>query len=358
MDKRKERNRIVRTAITDAVFELMKQKQLDDITVTEIIQKAQVARISFYRNYESKEAVLAGLVEDALEDFKATADYDLSDCYSVRHISRSLEYFIKYKDYVGYSAKKYLSTQQESNLTFPLVYKDDTMKITIYKEWYHHAYIYSAHIQFTDYKRVGMYNANGKYHSYCTTSQAAKQLGAILCVNGDYANAPCFGLPFARQGKVYNDDIECWAPGFYNNHNGKLFLNDWGMPTHGRKLSEMVKEGIVTDTINFYYSVFVKNGKSLINDSEQHSNDRRPRTFIGTNEQPGDIWVFVADGDHRDGKSVGINSWERAEWAISKGCTLCFGMDGGGSSTMVFQGKRLTGGNHSERAVVDFFFAR
>ena len=66
MDKRKERNRIVRTAITDAVFELMKQKQLDDITVTEIIQKAQVARISFYRNYESKEAVLAGLVEDAL----------------------------------------------------------------------------------------------------------------------------------------------------------------------------------------------------------------------------------------------------------------------------------------------------
>ena len=90
MDKRKERNRIVRTAIT----------QLDDITVTEIIQKAQVARISFYRNYESKEAVLAGLVEDALEDFKATADYDLSDCYSVRHISRSLEYFIKYKDYV------------------------------------------------------------------------------------------------------------------------------------------------------------------------------------------------------------------------------------------------------------------
>ena len=232
------------------------------------------------------------------------------------------------------------------------------MKITIYKEWYHHAYIYSAHIQFTDYKRVGMYNANGKYHSYCTTSQAAKQLGAILCVNGDYANAPCFGLPFARQGKVYNDDIECWAPGFYNNHNGKLFLNDWGMPTHGRKLSEMVKEGIVTDTINFYYSVFVKNGKSLINDSEQHSNDRRPRTFIGTNEQPGDIWVFVADGDHRDGKSVGINSWERAEWAISKGCTLCFGMDGGGSSTMVFQGKRLTGGNHSERAVVDFFFAR
>ena len=107
MDKRKERNRIVRTAITDAVFELMKQKQLDDITVTEIIQKAQVARISFYRNYESKEAVLAGLVEDALEDFKATADYDLLDCYSVRHVSRCLEYFKKYRDYVlhysGYS---------------------------------------------------------------------------------------------------------------------------------------------------------------------------------------------------------------------------------------------------------------
>lgn len=266
-------------------------------------------------------------------------------------------YKIEYKDYVGYSSKKYLSTQQEENLTYPLVYQDSTMKITIYKEWYHYAYIYSAHIVTTDYTRIGMYNANNKYHSYCTTSQAAKQLGAILCVNGDYANAPCFGLAFARRGKVFNDG-ECYAVGFYNNHTGILYLNGSGTPTYGRKLSKLVEEGLVTDTINFYYSVFVKNGQNLINPDQSNSTDRRPRTFIGTNGNPGDIWIFVADGDHRDGKSVGINSWERADWAISKGCTLCFGMDGGGSSTMVFQGKRLTGGNHSERAVVDFFFAK
>ena len=277
---------------------------------------------------------------------KATA-YTSNKWYKVTYTKNN-------KSYTGYAHSHYLS-EVSPETQWPLVYKDANTTITIYKEWYHHAYIYSAHIVTTKYDRIGMYNANGHYHSYCTTSQAAKQLGAILCVNGDYANAPCFGLAFARHGKVYNDG-ECYAVGFYNNHNGRMFLNISGTPTYGRRLSTMVEEGLVTDTINFYYSVYVKNGKSTISDSEQHSNDRRPRSFVGTNGNPGDIWIFVADGDHRDGKSVGINSWERAQWALSKGCTMCVGMDGGGSSTMVFRGKRLTGGNHSERAVVDFIY--
>ena len=53
MDKRKEANRQVKDKITDALFALLKEKPLHELSVTEITQRAKVARVSFYRNYDS-----------------------------------------------------------------------------------------------------------------------------------------------------------------------------------------------------------------------------------------------------------------------------------------------------------------
>ena len=100
MDKRKEENIRVRTNITNALFDLMQKKSFSHITITEIIQKAGVARASFYRNYSSKEDVLMKLISGILEQFREEADYDLEDCKSYRHILRCFEYFKKYERYV------------------------------------------------------------------------------------------------------------------------------------------------------------------------------------------------------------------------------------------------------------------
>ena len=110
MDKRKEANLKVRRAITDALFSLMKESELSRISIAEIIRKASVARVSFYRNYDSKEDVLTGLVRDVLDEFRDTANYPLSEYMSLCHIDRSLQYFDRYRKYVlnlhnsGYSA--------------------------------------------------------------------------------------------------------------------------------------------------------------------------------------------------------------------------------------------------------------
>ena len=50
MDKRKEANQRVKKSITDALFSLMQEKKLSDIRITELIERAGVARASFYRN--------------------------------------------------------------------------------------------------------------------------------------------------------------------------------------------------------------------------------------------------------------------------------------------------------------------
>ena len=52
------KERSVTTDITDALFELLKSKELSQITITELIRKAGVCRASFYRNFYLTEDVI------------------------------------------------------------------------------------------------------------------------------------------------------------------------------------------------------------------------------------------------------------------------------------------------------------
>ena len=58
MKKENESNRIVRQCLTDALFLLLKEKHIDEITIKELVDRAGVGRVSFYRNYKSKQDIL------------------------------------------------------------------------------------------------------------------------------------------------------------------------------------------------------------------------------------------------------------------------------------------------------------
>lgn len=100
MDKRKEANMRVKKNITRALFRLMNEKSFSDISISELIREAKVARVSFYRNYKSKEDVLLTLIEDVLEQFRATLDSNEANYYTHQNISRSFEFFSKYDNFV------------------------------------------------------------------------------------------------------------------------------------------------------------------------------------------------------------------------------------------------------------------
>ena len=53
------RNLYVIEHITNSLLELMKAKHINDITIGELCDMAGVGRASFYRNFESKEVVIA-----------------------------------------------------------------------------------------------------------------------------------------------------------------------------------------------------------------------------------------------------------------------------------------------------------
>ena len=53
-----QKNTYVNRQITFALLELLKEKPIADISIRELTQKAQIGRVSFYRNYQTKEDIL------------------------------------------------------------------------------------------------------------------------------------------------------------------------------------------------------------------------------------------------------------------------------------------------------------
>ncbi len=64
-----KREAFVNEYITEALLMLMKKKAYKDITITEICTKAGVTRMSFYRNFESKEDILRRWITDITDRF-------------------------------------------------------------------------------------------------------------------------------------------------------------------------------------------------------------------------------------------------------------------------------------------------
>ena len=99
MDKRHEENIRVKKCIINTLFHLMQTKSLSEITITELVQGAGVARASFYRNYESKEDVLVTLIQDVLELFRQKMHEGPEGLYAYENILLSFQFFQTYKNY-------------------------------------------------------------------------------------------------------------------------------------------------------------------------------------------------------------------------------------------------------------------
>lgn len=83
-----KRKALVDIYITEALLLLLKKKEYKDISITEICKKAGVSRISFYRNFESKEDILLKKIKNVTDSFlKESAISYKSDTIS--------SYFIK-----------------------------------------------------------------------------------------------------------------------------------------------------------------------------------------------------------------------------------------------------------------------
>lgn len=68
--KRNQANILARECMVEALIRLLNTKPLSEISVTEIARKAGVSRMTYYRNYSSKEEIFTTYLEDIFETFR------------------------------------------------------------------------------------------------------------------------------------------------------------------------------------------------------------------------------------------------------------------------------------------------
>ncbi len=66
-----KRNEAARKAITEALFQLMESKCFSSISVCDIVDTAGVARMSYYRNFSSKEQIIEAYIDKLHDDLLA-----------------------------------------------------------------------------------------------------------------------------------------------------------------------------------------------------------------------------------------------------------------------------------------------
>ena len=92
------RNAYVIEHINEALFGLLKEKSLNEISISEICETAGVGRMSFYRNYESKEDVikkqLLQLIQEWEKDYEGKSDPTYFSESLLRHCYKHKDFYL------------------------------------------------------------------------------------------------------------------------------------------------------------------------------------------------------------------------------------------------------------------------
>lgn len=236
-------------------------------------------------------------------------------------------------------------------------YSDGNISVNLTEKTVNDTQIYVADVTLSsaDYLKTAL--AQNSYGTNVTakTSVTAAENNAILAVNGDYYGANSSGYVI-RNGVVYRDSVREDAS------NGDLAIYKDGsfkiIYENQISANQLVQDGVV-NLLAFGPSL-VENGEISvgINTEVGQAMASNPRTAIGIIDENHYI-IVVSDG--RTSESKGLSLYQMAEVMKSYGVKTAYNLDGGGSSTLYFNGqvinKPTTGGSKiSERAVSDIVY--
>ena len=236
-------------------------------------------------------------------------------------------------------------------------YSDDNISVKLTEKTVSNTQVYIADVTVSSSEYLKTAFAQNTYGNNVTakTSETAANNNAILAVNGDYYGANTTGYVI-RNGVVYRDTVrEDSSNGdlaIYKDGSFKIIYEDQV------SADQLVKDGVV-NLLAFGPSL-VENGEIVVDTNSEvgQSMSSNPRTAIGIIDENHYI-IIVSDG--RTSESEGLSLYQMAEIMKSYGVKTAYNLDGGGSSTLYFNGqvinKPTTNGNTiSERSVSDIVY--
>jgi len=235
-------------------------------------------------------------------------------------------------------------------------YKDTNIHITITTVRKYDTTIYAADIQLSSIAYLKTAFANNTYgrNIKATTSAIAEQNNAIFAINGDYYGFRDTGFVL-RNGVLYRNTArkagsdEALAIDSQGNFS---IINE-----SSTDAQSLVKSNVLQ--VLSFGPALIRNGTISVtaNSEVGQSMTSNPRTAIG---QISALHYIIIVSDGRTSESAGLSLLELAQEMKAQGCTTAYNLDGGGSSTMWFNGQVVNnpanGKSSSERSVSDIVY--
>lgn len=249
-----------------------------------------------------------------------------------------------------------LSQQDNTNTDSVITsdsYEDSNIKIKISTIRAYESNVYIADIEVSEvsYLKTALAGDVFGRNIKDTTSEIAEDHQAIFAINGDFYGFRDYGYVL-RNGVLYRD-VAGDAEALLIDKDGDFSI---------------VEESDFNLSNIDYSSLWqiMSFGPALINDGEvvvdgnsevARSMTSNPRTAIGE-ISPLHYIIVVSDG--RTDESTGLSLLELAQVFLDQGCTTAYNLDGGGSSTMYFNGEIVNvptdGRTMKEREVSDIVY--
>lgn len=230
----------------------------------------------------------------------------------------------------------------------------NTVSVKTYTE--NSTVIYVADIYLGEGQTIQSALADNTYGKNITdsTSNMASSVNATIAINGDYYGARTTGYvirngELLRSTKTSDDqeDLVLWEDG------------SMSVIKEGDYTAQQLLDKGAVQVLSFGPGLIMDGEVSVDSDDEvgtaMASNPRTTIGYIGDNHYV----LVVADG--RTSESTGLSLLQLAEFMDGLGCTQAYNLDGGGSSTMYYDGEVInnptTNGNTiSERSVSDILY--
>ena len=234
-------------------------------------------------------------------------------------------------------------------------YHDDQIDIVLTTMRVENTTVYVADVQIADISLLKTALAGNTYARNLTetTSVQAANAGAILAINGDYYGAQERGYVL-RNGVLYRASAQSGTDALVIGSDGSFRIITEGETSADTLVSEGAWQVLT------FGPALVADGQVTVSDNDEvgRAMTSNPRTAIGQIGE-GHYLLIVSDG--RTKESSGLSLQQLAEVMQSLGAQTAYNLDGGGSSTMVFQGRIINnpttnGRSIRERSVSDIVY--
>ena len=245
--------------------------------------------------------------------------------------------------------------EQQEAVSTGTTYSDDNIQITLTEYLENDTTVYVADVVLSSPEYLQTAFAQSSYGRNVTekTSEMAQDAGAILAINGDYYGAQKKGYVI-RDGVLYRDTAKTDQQDLVIYEDGTMKIISEDEVT----AEELLEEG--TKEVLSFGPALITDGEIAVTESDEvgKAMASNPRTAIGMIDDLHYVFV-VSDG--RTEESEGLSLLELAQFMDSLGVKTAYNLDGGGSSTMYFNGEVINqpttnGKSIQERSVSDIVY--